>query len=56
MGGRAVRLGEGGMGNLREQSQCAFYRLTSQGKAQLDSETKKFDQMIRAVQLVLRTV
>ncbi|HEV3060654.1 MAG TPA: PadR family transcriptional regulator [Vicinamibacterales bacterium] len=33
-----------------------FYRLTPQGKAQLDSEAKRFDQMIRAVQLVLRTV
>ena len=33
-----------------------FYRLTPQGKTQLDNEAKKFDQMIRAVQLVLRTV
>ena len=32
-----------------------FYRLTPEGRKQLDSEAKNFDQLVRAVQLVLRT-
>jgi transcriptional regulator len=32
-----------------------FYRLTPEGRKQLDSEAKNFDQIVRAVQLVMRT-
>jgi PadR family transcriptional regulator, regulatory protein PadR len=31
-----------------------FYRLTDQGKAQLEQETAEFDRMVSAIQLVLR--
>jgi PadR family transcriptional regulator PadR len=33
-----------------------FYRLTAQGRKQLNSEAKDFDNLIRAIQLVMRTV
>jgi DNA-binding PadR family transcriptional regulator len=32
-----------------------FYRLTPEGRKQLDSEAKNFDQIVQAVQLVMRT-
>jgi transcriptional regulator len=32
-----------------------FYRLTPAGRKQLDSEAKNFEQIVRAVQLVMRT-
>src|SRR5258708_38437846 len=32
-----------------------FYRLTPRGRRQLDVEAKAFDQMVRAIQLVMRT-
>ena len=32
-----------------------FYRLTSSGRAQLEVETKEFEKMVRAIQLVMRT-
>ena len=32
-----------------------FYRLTAQGRKQLESESKEFDRLIRAIELVMRT-
>ena len=32
-----------------------FYRLTRDGRKQLDAEAKEFDRLIRAIQLVMRT-
>src|SRR5437016_14680628 len=32
-----------------------FYRLTADGRKQLDKESNAFDKMIRAIQLVMRT-
>lgn len=33
-----------------------FYRLTPEGRKQLDAESKEFDKLVRAIQLVMRTV
>jgi len=33
-----------------------FYRLTPEGRAQLEKEAGEFDRMVRAIQLVMRTV
>jgi PadR family transcriptional regulator PadR len=33
-----------------------FYRLTPEGRKQLNSEAKDFDNLVRAIQLVMRTV
>jgi transcriptional regulator len=33
-----------------------FYRLTPQGRKQLEQESTEFDRMVRAIQLVMRTV
>jgi PadR family transcriptional regulator, regulatory protein PadR len=33
-----------------------FYRLTREGKKQLEAESKEFDKLIRSIQLVMRTV
>jgi PadR family transcriptional regulator, regulatory protein PadR len=33
-----------------------FYRLTPAGRKQLEAETEEFNQMVRAIQLVMRTV
>jgi PadR family transcriptional regulator len=33
-----------------------FYQLTPAGRKQLEHETQKFDQIVQAVQLVMRTV
>jgi transcriptional regulator len=32
-----------------------FYRLTAEGRKQLEKETAEFDRMVAAIQLVLRT-
>ena len=32
-----------------------FYRLTRDGRKQLDAETKEFDRLVRDIQLVMRT-
>jgi transcriptional regulator len=32
-----------------------FYRLTPDGRRQLDKETREFDQLVRSIQLVMRT-
>src|SRR4051794_22329959 len=33
-----------------------FYKLTPEGRKQLEVESKEFDKLIRAIQLVMRTV
>jgi len=33
-----------------------FYRLTPEGRKQLDKESDQFDRLVRAIQLVMRTV
>jgi transcriptional regulator len=33
-----------------------FYALTPEGRKQLDSEASEFDKLVRAIQLVMRTV
>jgi transcriptional regulator len=33
-----------------------FYKLTPEGRKQLNSEAKDFDNLVRAIQLVMRTV
>jgi transcriptional regulator len=33
-----------------------FYRLTPAGRQQLEQESRDFDRMVRAIQLVMRTV
>lgn len=33
-----------------------FYRLTPAGRKRLEAETEEFNQMVRAIQLVMRTV
>ena len=33
-----------------------FYKLTPEGRKQLNSEAKEFDNLVRAIQLVMRTV
>ena len=33
-----------------------FYRLTAEGRKQLEAESKEFDKLVRAIQLVMRTV
>ena len=33
-----------------------FYRLTAEGRKQLEAETREFDKLIGAIQLVMRTV
>jgi PadR family transcriptional regulator PadR len=32
-----------------------FYRLTPEGRKQLDQEAEEFDRLVRAIQLVMRT-
>jgi PadR family transcriptional regulator, regulatory protein PadR len=32
-----------------------FYRLTAEGRAQLEREAEEFDKLVRAIQLVMRT-
>lgn len=33
-----------------------FYRLTREGKKQLEAESAEFDKLVRSIQLVMRTV
>lgn len=32
-----------------------FYRLTAEGRKQLQTESKEFDKLVRAIQMVMRT-
>jgi transcriptional regulator len=33
-----------------------FYRLTAEGRKQLDAETREFERLVRSIELVMRTV
>ena len=42
--------------NRRARFKARFYRLTAAGREQLERESEQFDRMVRAIQLVMRTV
>src|SRR5438105_9639332 len=43
-------------GTSENNRKARFYRLTPEGRKQLNRETEEFDRMVRAIQLVMRTV
>jgi len=43
-------------GTSENNRRARFYRLTSDGRKQLEVESQEFDKLVRAIQLVLRTV
>jgi transcriptional regulator len=43
-------------GTSDNNRKARFYRLTPDGRKQLERETQRFDRTMRAIQLVLRTV
>ena len=43
-------------GTSDNNRKARFYRLTADGRKQLERETQRFDRTMRAIQLVLRTV
>jgi PadR family transcriptional regulator PadR len=43
-------------GTSENNRRARFYRLTREGRKQLDAETKGFDALVRSIQLVMRTV
>jgi PadR family transcriptional regulator, regulatory protein PadR len=43
-------------GMSENNRKARFYRLTAQGRKQLEREADGFDNMVRAIQLVMRTV
>ena len=42
-------------GITENNRRARFYSLTAEGRKQLEAETKEFDALIRAIQLVMRT-
>ncbi|HEX5431345.1 MAG TPA: PadR family transcriptional regulator [Bryobacteraceae bacterium] len=42
-------------GISEKNRKARFYRLTPQGRKQLEKETAAFDRMVRSIQLVMRT-
>ena len=42
-------------GVTENNRKARFYRLTSAGKKQLETESSAFNKMVRAIQLVMRT-
>ena len=40
---------------MENNRKARFYRLTAAGRRQLEVEAKAFDQMVRSIQLVMRT-
>ena len=42
-------------GTSQNNRKARFYRLTVEGRKQLNHEVQEFDQMVRAIQLVMRT-
>jgi DNA-binding PadR family transcriptional regulator len=42
-------------GTSENNRKARFYRLTVEGRKQLNQEVEEFDQMVRAIQLVIRT-
>jgi len=45
---------EWGVSETRRKAR--FYRLTAEGRKQLEAETEDFNRMVKAIQLVMRTV
>ena len=43
-------------GTSENNRKARFYRLTAAGREQLERESQDFDRMVRAIQLVMRTV
>jgi transcriptional regulator len=43
-------------GTSENNRKARFYQLTPAGRKQLDQETEEFERMVRAIQLVIRTV
>jgi transcriptional regulator len=43
-------------GTSENNRRVRFYRLTTDGRKQLEKETEEFNELIRAIQLVMRTV
>ena len=43
-------------GTSENNRKVRFYRLTADGRKQLEKETEEFNELIRAIQLVMRTV
>jgi DNA-binding PadR family transcriptional regulator len=41
-------------GTSDNNRKARFYRLTEEGRAQLDQESAEFDRLVSAIQLVLR--
>ena len=42
-------------GTSENNRRARFYRLTAEGRKQLAAESKEFDKLVRAIQLVMRT-
>lgn len=42
-------------GTSENNRKARFYRLTPQGRQQLEREAKQFDEMVRSIQLVMRS-
>ena len=42
-------------GTSENNRKARFYRLTVEGRKQLNQEVEEFDRMVRAIQLVMRT-
>ena len=42
-------------GTSENNRKARFYRLTPEGRKQLEQEAAEFDRMVRAIQLVMRT-
>src|ERR1700704_4879152 len=42
-------------GTSENNRRARFYRLTPEGRKQLEQETAEFDRLVRAIQLVMRT-
>ena len=43
-------------GTSENNRRARFYRLTAEGRKQLEAESKEFDTLVRTIQLVMRTV
>ena len=42
-------------GTSENNRKARFYRLTPEGRRQLDRESKEFDKLVRAIEMVMRT-
>ena len=43
-------------GTSENNRRARFYRLTAEGRKQLQAEAKDFDKLVKSIQLVMRTV